>query len=386
MMNEAAPDATINSAAEDLLASLYGDRQAALVMALFEDEGYHNKPEYRDLFSKDGECLVKGIVFMGTPFRGSGQAALFAPFIKAATISRPTGHAHHAMDNGRNGANPVRSSTHPNNRGTNDDDDPLNRLILFDTVIIIDDTGSMIKAARDKEPEGEDRWSATAGALKHIAQIAASKDPDGIDIRFLKAQSLNEDNITNGATVLDIISLIDMYDGTHGGGTVFKEHLENEISPRLELYRDYLQQDTTYKADLRRLAKDRQARARLVRPKPPNKLNLIVITDGQADDKQEVEDYIVATATELDRLGAPAAQIGVQFAQIGEDEMARRYLKRLDDDLKKRKPTIRDIVDTTRCDSDIAQGASFNLVLEQVLLGAVTKDIDDRNTNDDSNP
>lgn len=51
-------------------------------MALFEDEGYLNKPEYRDLFLKDGECLVKGVVFMGTPFRGSGQAALFAPFIK----------------------------------------------------------------------------------------------------------------------------------------------------------------------------------------------------------------------------------------------------------------------------------------------------------------
>ena len=52
-------------------------------MALFEDDGYLNKPEYRDLFVKDGECLVKGVVFMGTPFRGSGQATLFKPFIKA---------------------------------------------------------------------------------------------------------------------------------------------------------------------------------------------------------------------------------------------------------------------------------------------------------------
>lgn len=247
---------------------------------------------------------------------------------------------YHSKVHGSNGLNPTRSSTIPNGRGINDDDDPLNRLILFDTVFIIDDTGFMIKAAKDKEPEGEDRWSATAGALRHITQIAASKDPDGIDIRFLKAQSLNEDNITTSDTVMEIIGLIDMYDGTHGGGTVFKEHLENDISPRLDLYREYVQQEATYKADLRRLGKDRQARARLLKPKPPNKLNLIVVTDGQADDRQEVEDYIIETARTLDELGAPTAQVGIQFVQIGED---RTYLKRLDDDLKKRNPPIRDV-------------------------------------------
>lgn len=52
-------------------------------MALFEDDEYLNKPEYSNLFVKNGECLVKGVVFMGTPFRGSGHATLFKPFIKA---------------------------------------------------------------------------------------------------------------------------------------------------------------------------------------------------------------------------------------------------------------------------------------------------------------
>ncbi|KAK3172014.1 hypothetical protein OEA41_004098 [Lepraria neglecta] len=634
MIRNAAPDATVNSAAEDLLASLYGDRQEdhpreiyfvchslgglivcqALVMALFEDDGYLNKPEYRDLFVKDGECLVKGVVFMGTPFRGSGQATLFKPFIKAIrqlnlvtavndsflgalngdqpievthivhrfqtvmnareikalicceekpvagsslttsnqsavatfgesaliirihkdhrgmvkfddksnndykslenhivkminavgqrrpitadgghedrqrTFSQPhfplngspgsspergndsanqwqtlsppgpsqtiyynyfgdnpshTGRSgmqvnrHRAgassggyntyqdlygaqmdtqmtpptrrqtfphgpfeshrpssqplgqfgaeldglsLSNGRGEPNVSRRSTVPNGSNINDDDDPFNRLIMFDTVFIVDDTGSMIKAARDSEPEGQDRWAATAEALQHIAQLAASKDSDGIDIRFLKSQNLNENNITSVDTVMEILGLVDMYDGTHGGGTVFKEHLEDEISPRLELYRGYVQEEASYKEDLRRLAKDRQARARLVRPKPPTKLNLIVITDGQADDRQEVEDYIVETALELDRLRAPTAQIGIQFVQIGEDESARTYLKRLDDELKQRNPPIRDIVDTTPCDSRVTQGADFQQVLEQVLLGAITKDIDERNT------
>ena len=38
------------------------------------------------------------------------------------------------------------------------------------------------------------------------------------------------------------------------------------------------------------------------------------------------------------------------------------------------------MVDTTRCDSDLVQGLEFGEVLEQVLLGAITRDIDERNT------
>lgn len=52
-------------------------------MALFEDQGYVNKSQYRDLFMNGNQCLVKGVCFMGTPFRGSGQANLLAPFVKA---------------------------------------------------------------------------------------------------------------------------------------------------------------------------------------------------------------------------------------------------------------------------------------------------------------
>lgn len=52
-------------------------------MALFQDEEYVNKRQYRDLFMDGDECLVKGVCFMGTPFRGSGLANQLAPFVKA---------------------------------------------------------------------------------------------------------------------------------------------------------------------------------------------------------------------------------------------------------------------------------------------------------------
>lgn len=52
-------------------------------MALFHDEVYINKPQYRDLFMDGNECLVKGVCFMGTPLLGNGPANLLAPFVRA---------------------------------------------------------------------------------------------------------------------------------------------------------------------------------------------------------------------------------------------------------------------------------------------------------------
>lgn len=249
----------------------------------------------------------------------------------------------HELDSMRLGSNSERRDTFPNRADLSNDDDPFNRLIMFDTVFIIDDTGSMILPIKAGEETGKDRWTATVEALKHITGLAVSKDVDGIEIRFLKDDRQNDDNVDSVDTIKEKLSGIDMFDGRHGGGTIFKEHLEDAISWRLTLYEQYLQEESRYKDDLRRLARDRQARARLVRPRAPKKLNLIVITDGKADDKQEVEDYIIKTARDLDRLGAPDGQIGIQFVQIGEDEAARVFLKRLDDDLESQDPPIRDV-------------------------------------------
>ena len=262
---------------------------------------------------------------------------------------------------------------------------------MFDTVFVVDDTGSMVLAAHDEEPEGQSRWDATKQALGHIVGLAAPKDENGIDIRFLKSPELDRDEMKSVEEVMKLVEKVDMFDGRRGGGTFFDAHLREEISLRRDEYRQYHKQHAAYNS------KNRVARAHLKKPQPPKKLNLIVITDGQADDKQEVEDYIVETARELDKLGAPAAQIGIQFVQIGEDERAREFLKRLDDDLKRRDPPIRDVslsepsvvglllrsheqmVDTTGCDSNLAQGKDFQEVLVQVLLGAITRDIDERN-------
>ena len=102
----------------------------------------------------------------------------------------------------------------------------------------------------------------------------------------------------------------------------------------------------------------------------PKPLNLIVITDGEPNDRrgQDVETVLVNIAKQLDEIEADGQQIGVQFLQVGDDAGASESLRVLDDDLKE-KHGCRDFVDTQRF---VKGGEAFgkDLVLKTVL-GAV---------------
>ena len=230
-----------------------------------------------------------------------------------------------------------RSSTDTQLLHHNADDSPWNRLKMFDTVFIVDDTGSMIKKVKENEPEGPDRWTVTVEALRHIADIAAEHDEDGIDMKFLKMREFDEENIISGAAITDILRLIDFQNQDHGGGTTFAEHLEEVIDSHVDTYEDYVHDLAMYRQRIRERVKKPK------RPDKPKALNVIVITDGQADDEEEVENYIIKVARKLDQLEAPAGHIGIQFVQVGDDEQATKFLKRLDDDLKNIVPPVRDV-------------------------------------------
>jgi len=75
-------------------------------------------------------------------------------------------------------------------------------------------------------------------------------------------------------------------------------------------------------------------------------LNLIILTDGAADDPDLVEEAIVFAATELKDLGVRKAKrqiAGYKFVQIGYDPEATKFLKRLDDDIKGNRSLDRDV-------------------------------------------
>ena len=241
-----------------------------------------------------------------------------------------------------------RAQTEHNTTNSNDKD-PFNRLWLFDTALIVDDTGSMVTAARNDEPlpAGDSRWTVTKQAVQHIAQIAAKHDSDGIELRFLKSRQFNDDNIRDGQQIKDKLDEIDLWDGSHGGGTYFQAEtglLEELIGPRVNAYQWYVEDMAKYNKELRQAMQDRSRRTpKPVKPDHPKPYNLIVITDGAADDRPEVEEYIVSVATQLDNLRAPSRQIGIQFVQVGEDANAKKWLDRLDDELKNRVPPVRDV-------------------------------------------
>lgn len=58
------------------------------------------------------------------------------------------------------------------------------------------------------------------------------------------------------------------------------------------------------------------AKATRERVKP---LILLVITDGRADDSDQVKECIVEMAQRLDEVRAPPYQLGIQFIQVGDD-------------------------------------------------------------------
>lgn len=236
-------------------------------------------------------------------------------------------------DPSENPGTPRRSKSDFHTKRINTDDDIFNRLKIFDTVFIIDDTGSMGLPVRKDDPDGPNRWEVTKDALEHVADIAARHDEDGIDIRFLKATELDENKIASGDRVVEILEHIDVADENHGGGTEFKNQLESVIRSYLTDYEDYIDDTAEFK----------RSKGRGAHPKEPKFLNVIVITDGQADDEEEVEEYIVKVAKKLDRMDAPKNYIGIQFIQIGDDDRATSFLQRLDDELKTQNNPIRDV-------------------------------------------
>lgn len=194
------------------------------------------------------------------------------------------------------------------------------------------------------------RWRETLAALETITPICTQHDADGIDIYFLNHPfNTYHTNVTSAATVREIFSTV-----RPGGGTPTGQRIN-------QILKQYIAKCT----------------ADLDGTKP---LNLIVITDGEPSD--DVESPLIAAAKKLDRLDAPAWQIGVQFFQVGRDVDAARHLKQLDDELAEiAGEDIRDMVDTVPFVGEEGKVLTGDGILK-VVLGAVNRRLDRRRTHD----
>lgn len=214
-------------------------------------------------------------------------------------------------------------------------DDAYAFLDSFDTIFVIDDSGSMAGSL----------WRQTADALMSITPICTAHDADGIDIHFLNhPQKASHKNVTSPTTVREVFETV-----RPGGATPIGQKLNKILRKYLSEYAD--------------------------RPDATKPINIICITDGVPTD--DLESPLIQAAKKLDKLDAPAWQVGIQFFQVGSDAGATAHLKQLDDDLADiaGDDDLRDMVDTVPFKN--ANGARLTADgILKVVLGAVTRRLD----------
>jgi hypothetical protein len=234
------------------------------------------------------------------------------------------------------------------------EDSPYAFLREFDTIFVVDDSSSMLGR----------RWKEAEEAIAAIAPICTMFDRDGIDIYFLnhRSEPAADDDTLGGYT--DVTTAADV------------EQIFNSVRPRgtTPFGRRLKQILAPYLVQVEKMAaRDGWLPDRSLFVKP---LNIIAITDGAFTD--DAESVVLDAARRLDGCRADPWQVGVQFFQIGTDEVAACYLRELDDDLARRarENGLRDMVDTVPWREG---GQPLNAQgIMKCVLGAVHKKYDNQ--------
>jgi hypothetical protein len=93
----------------------------------------------------------------------------------------------------------------------------------------------------------------------------------------------------------------------------------------------------------------------------PNGETILVITDGEPDDRRAVFEVVIQATRQMDR----DEELGVSLIQVGSDSQATKFLKALDDQLQGVGAKF-DICDTVTLD-DLE-----DMSLADVLMNAIT--------------
>jgi uncharacterized protein with von Willebrand factor type A (vWA) domain len=194
-----------------------------------------------------------------------------------------------------------------------------------DYTLIIDKSGSM--STKDK-PGGLSRWQLMQESALALANKCAELDPDGITVYLFSGKFKRYDNVT-GAKVTSIFQENDPSGRTDLAG-VLADALNN-----------YFQ---------RKASGTTQA----------NGETILVVTDGEPDDRKAVMQVIMDASQKIDR----DEELAISFIQVGTDEAATKFLKILDDDLERAGAKF-DIVDT------ITMNDMEDMTLREVLLNAI---------------
>ncbi len=194
-----------------------------------------------------------------------------------------------------------------------------------DYTLIIDKSGSM--STKDK-PGGASRWQIMQESALALANKCEELDPDGITVYLFSGKFKRYDNVTAAKV-----------------GTIFQE---NDPSGRTDLAGVLTDALGNY---FQRKGKGQT---------PANGELILVVTDGEPDDRKAVMQVILDASQKLDR----DEELAISFIQVGTDAAATQFLKILDDDLGRAGAKF-DIVDT------MTMNDMEDLTLKEVLLSAI---------------
>jgi uncharacterized protein YegL len=194
-----------------------------------------------------------------------------------------------------------------------------------DYTLIIDKSGSM---STTDSKNGRSRWETVQESTLAIARKCEQFDPDGLTVYVFAGRFKRYENVT-AAKVAQIFQ-----ENDPSGGTDLATVLQDATD-------QYLQ------------------RKRLGQTKPQGE-TILVVTDGEPDDRKAVMQVVIQATQHLDR----DQELAISFVQVGADPQATRFLTALDDELQSIGAKF-DICDTITIDG------LEEISLTDVLLNAI---------------
>ncbi|MBW4619236.1 MAG: VWA domain-containing protein [Cyanosarcina radialis HA8281-LM2] len=194
-----------------------------------------------------------------------------------------------------------------------------------DYTLIIDKSGSM---STPDQKGGKSRWDAAQESTLALARKCEQFDPDGITVYLFSGRFKRYDDVTSSRVA-----------------QIFQE---NEPS------------GTTDLAGVLQDATNSYFRRKAAGQSKPNGETILVITDGEPDDRKAVMRVIIEASRHMDR----DEELAISLIQVGNDNTATRFLKALDDELTSAGAKF-DLVDTITLED------MENFTLTEVLLNAI---------------
>ncbi|MEH2377256.1 vWA domain-containing protein [Nostoc sp.] len=194
-----------------------------------------------------------------------------------------------------------------------------------DYTLIIDKSGSM---ATQDQKGGRSRWVAAQESTLALASKCEEFDPDGITIYIFAGKFKRYENVTSSKVA--------------------------------QIFRENDPSGTTDLAGVLKHATDDYLQRKAAGQTKPNGEIILVVTDGEPDDRKAVMRVIIEASRRIDR----DEELAISFIQVGTDQQATRFLKVLDDELQSAGAKF-DICDT------ITMEDMEDLSLSEVLLNAI---------------